>query len=329
VIVPTFFTVSNARYFVGTVALVNSLDLTANGGEVVVLDAGLTDSQRARLDSHVTLVSVPHDVSINPLLLKAYPATLAPTGVVVVIDSDIVVTGPLARILEQAECGSICVFPDNSPDRWFSEWAELFELAAPLRRQTYVNSGFIAFSAERWPELLARWESACRRIPTPSTRAGGASRHTPLWDGDQDALNSIMMSELPEHAVSLLPAAEAPCGQGERRQIEVLDVERLACVHRGCKTVLVHACGTAKPWQPEGWVKRIWQDGYVSLLPRVLLADDVPIRLATGELPLWLRPGRLARVGTRLLEAGHTVARPVPGSLRRRAVAALQRGVRV
>jgi hypothetical protein len=326
VIPPTFFTVSNARYFVGTVALLNSLRLTENEGELVVLDAGLTNAQRARLEGHVTLVSLPHDVSINPLLLKAYPATLAPTGLVVIIDSDIIVTATLAGILEQAGAGSICVFPDNSPERWFAEWADLFELAAPLRRQTYVNSGFIAFSAERWPELLGRWQLACSGIPTPSTRAGGAPQHTPLWDGDQDALNAILMSEVPDEGVSLLPAAEAPSAQGDRRHISVLDEEGLVCAYQGHKTMLVHACGPAKPWLTDGWTRRIWEDRYVWLLPRVVLAEDVPIQLTPQELPLWARPGRVAQAGSRALNVAHTLMTPIPRGWRRQLAALLGGG---
>jgi hypothetical protein len=42
----THYTVSDHRYFLGTVALLNSLSLTGTVGELVVLDAGLRPKQR-------------------------------------------------------------------------------------------------------------------------------------------------------------------------------------------------------------------------------------------------------------------------------------------
>ena len=46
----TYFTVSTHRFFLGTVALLNSLRLTGNAGELVVLDAGLTPDERELLE---------------------------------------------------------------------------------------------------------------------------------------------------------------------------------------------------------------------------------------------------------------------------------------
>jgi len=46
---PTYYTIANAPFFPGVVALLNSLRLTRNTGELVVLDRGLDDDQRERL----------------------------------------------------------------------------------------------------------------------------------------------------------------------------------------------------------------------------------------------------------------------------------------
>jgi hypothetical protein len=321
----TFYTVSNARYFPGTVALLNSLRLTGNAGELVVLDAGLTAAQRGRLDPHTTVLDVPHDVAMNPLLLKAYPASLAPSGVVVVIDGDIIVTGSLSETLDRAAAGAICVYPDTASERWFREWQELFGLTAPLRREPYVNSGFVAFSVEAWPTLLTRWEAAATAIPTERTRAGGALQATPFWDGDQDALNALLMSEIPRGALALLPGDEAPMSFAQRRRLTIRDRERLVCVHEGRETVLVHSAGEPKPWHPDGWRHGMWRDGYVALLPRVLLADDVLVRLSARELPVWSRDGRLPRLLTRCLDYAHAAARHFPKRVRSRGVAAVER----
>lgn len=322
---PTFYTVSNAAYFPGTVALLNSLRLTGNEGELVVLDVDLEPFQRELLRSHVRLVQVPQEVAINPLLLKAFPATLDPEGVVVVIDSDIIVTGDLSAAVDEAQRGAICVYPDTRPDRWFAEWSTEFGLQAALRRQPYVNSGFVAFSVDSWPWLLSRWRSLSEGIPSPSTRAGGAPKETPLWDGDQDALNAILMSEVPADALCLLPVEEAPTAFADRHQVDVVDVTRLACTFRGRRSVFLHTSGVPKPWQANGWLPRIWRDGYVRLLPRVLFGEDVPLRLDAAVAPLWLRPGRLARFAARRLDVAHLFLRPVPPRVRRTAAAALHR----
>jgi hypothetical protein len=318
----TLFTVSNQDYFPGTVALLNSLRLTGNDGELVVLDVDLTSQQRKLLEPHCTLVTVPHEVGINPLLLKAFPAALDPEGVVMIIDSDIIVTGSLSDVVEQVDAGIVCAYPDTDSKRWFPEWEDVFGLTAPLRRQTYVNSGFVSFSTMHWPALLSRWRGLSESIPSASTRAGGAVRESPLWDGDQDALNAILMSEVPEDALVLLPNCVGP--SWVRRAVEVTDADRLACSYQGLPCLLVHSSGAPKPWQAHGWQRRIRHDAYVRLLPRVLFAEDLAIRLAPSDAPFWLRTGVLARLAARTLDAIHTV-RAVPGRLRRGAASALYR----
>ena len=54
----TDYTVSSQAYFLGTAALLNSLRLTGNEGQVVVLDAGLMPEERAVLEAHTNVVSM-------------------------------------------------------------------------------------------------------------------------------------------------------------------------------------------------------------------------------------------------------------------------------
>jgi hypothetical protein len=310
----TFHIVSDAAYFPGAAAFVNSLRLTGNDGDVVVLDAGLTESQRLRLAPHATVVDVGNEVRRNPLLFKAYPARLDPEGLVVITDSDVIVTGSLEPFLQRARAGRICVFRDGTPDRWFGEWSDIFDLDAPLRRETYVASGFVAFVAEEWPALLPRWEEAAARIPSSATRGGGSPRSTPCWDGDQDALNAILMSEFPPGSVEFLPPVVAPMQYEPRRRVRVEDAALLRCRHEGELTLLIHAGGNPKPWQRSGWGMRMHEDAYGVLLPRVLLADDVPIRFTPNEIPIWLRSGPSAQATRAALDGARAFAR----GLRRR-----------
>jgi hypothetical protein len=62
----TYYTVSDHRFFLGTVALLNSLRLTNNGGDFVVLDVDLTPSERELLSDHATvfaLRAMPNSIS--------------------------------------------------------------------------------------------------------------------------------------------------------------------------------------------------------------------------------------------------------------------------
>ena len=53
----TYYTIANAPFFPGLVALLNSLRLSGNAGELVVLDRGLEEEQRELLEPHAPLSS--------------------------------------------------------------------------------------------------------------------------------------------------------------------------------------------------------------------------------------------------------------------------------
>ena len=105
------------------------------------------------------------------LLLKSFPHTLEPEGIVVIIDSDMIVTRSLEPVLEQAEAGQVCMFADiqDQRHRFVPEWEDAFGLTAPLRRAHYMNAGFIALSTRHHPDLLRRYWEVCRRIPSSET----------------------------------------------------------------------------------------------------------------------------------------------------------------
>jgi hypothetical protein len=312
----TFYTIANARYFPGLVALLNSLRLNGHDEELVVLDQGLTPQQRERLAPHATVVKLPGGRVTHPTLLKPFAAELSPSGIVVLIDSDMIVTRRLTGPLADAAVGRIAVFSDHesSASRWFAQWEQEFALAAPPRRQRYVNAGFVAISQERWPDFLARWRRACELVPPE--RFGGLPRFVPrgavleresLWAGDQDALNAILMSEIAEEAVALQPAHEQPDWLGE---VEVVDAQMLTCRYRDGETSILHFSLAPKPWEPRGW-RRASRNAYLELFPRVVLADDVALRLAPEELPPWLRDdtrARAARSGLAALWRGRDSA---------------------
>ncbi len=291
-----FFAVTNAGYFPATLALLNSLRLTGHDQEMVLGDCGLTPDQRARLAPHGRVVEIPAGPDRDPVLLKSFAHSLEFDGVVAIIDSDMIATGDLSDVLALSAAGRICAYVDPEPGRRFAEWEEIFALSRPPRDQEYVSSGFVSWSTEHWPSLLGSWRDACERIPIGATLAHGATSAGALAQGDQDALNAVLMTEVPADALFPLPNDERPVWRNTR--VEVLDPKTLRCRIDGHATKLLHADGSRKPWQQRTWW-RVRNDAYVRLFRRLLFSDDVAVAASPSEVPLWLRPGR---AGTACLE---------------------------
>ncbi|MGH2734110.1 MAG: hypothetical protein ACRDKZ_00910 [Actinomycetota bacterium] len=298
----TFCTLSDDLYFLGTVALINSLRLTNHTGRVVILDVGLRPSQRARLGAHATVIPVPKKEKLHPTQYKAFVHRLRLSGIIALIDSDMIITDSLVDIFKLAEHGRIGVFPDPRADRWFAEWEPLFDLRAPPRRQTYVNAGFVCFAVDHWPTLLERFWRACQRV---DPREAFGRPDSPFWAGDQDALNAILMSEVPGEALALQAAGlEAYPDQLGLADTKVIDAPSLRCLLHDRSPLLLHYSLAPKAWERRAWL-RVRADAYVRLLRRLLVAQDVSISLSREEVPVWLRPGARGWLALRSLDVMH------------------------
>jgi hypothetical protein len=318
-----FYTITDSAFYVGTVVLLNSLRLTGHDQELVVLDCGLTDAQSESLASvGAALVPAPTDLT-STYLQKPYPAILDPDGVVVLIDSDMAVTDSLNPVIERAERGQLCVFPDHPTDlrRWFGEWHELLALRAPLRRQVYVNAGFVALEASRWLWLLERWRELCLHVEALEAESRGAEAFS---QHDQDVFNALLMSEVPEGAVVPLPAYEL-----DLRRVVVEDSDSLVCTFRGERQPILHLALSPKVWQRGGWKRVGTNAAYVELAPRLLFGADVALRLDPSEVPAWLRAGSGPRLVARAVSPASRF-RTVPARIRRiprRALREMRRGI--
>jgi len=287
----TFYTASDSTFFVGLVVLLNSLALTRNNEELVVLDVGLTEKQRHLLTGLATVITVPPALTPRlPNFVKTLVHRVWETDVAVWIDSDIMVTGPLGPIVDRAAAGAICLFPDPEIERWFPEWQNGFALRAPLRRRPYVNTGFFALSTQRWAGLLDRWGELCESVPLERTLRRGGPKDDPFWASDQDPMNALLMSEVPAEAIDV-QSADEEVHSHVPGDVRVLD-ERTLEVRRGsARVTLLHQSLMPKPWAADGW-KNLQENPYVRLAPRVLFGDDVPLRLDSRTVPAWLRPSR-------------------------------------
>jgi hypothetical protein len=286
----SFFTVSDSGYFLGLVGLVNSLRLVGHREPIIVADTGLDPEQRALLHGHVELHQLPRDAVANPTQYKAFAHLRSPSGVVVIIDSDIIVTANLTRIIQRAADGAICLYPDPDWDRWFAEWQQVFELPQPPRQQVYGCAGFVALSTSHWPELLRQWWDACARIGQQPTYQEG-THVGPTAQADQDALNALLMSEYHAGAAHMLPEREQVF-RWDFPAVRVLDARTLRCEHRGTSPTLLHGCMVPKPWQTRG----VRRNAYVTLLRRLLTGADVAVKVPETMLPLWARRGPAAEM---------------------------------
>jgi hypothetical protein len=326
------YTLADSNYFVGLVALLNSLRLTGNEQELVVLDCGLSAQHRDLLEGHATVVPLSPEVADRKFLAKPYLYQhVSPDELVVYIDSDILVTAALDPILASAAAGRICIAPLDWPEkrqRRRAEWQHLFGLTAPLREETYVNAGFLALSAKHWRPLLERWGQVTASIPDGVLFHGDIDAN-PLWAGDQDAFNALLMSEVPAGTVELLPE-QAIVFPPNLERIDVLDADRLECAIDGEPVAMLHYSWVPKPWEPRAWrrMEQPLRDAYARLLPRILFAEDVALPLDPRDVPAWLRPGAFgaaARQRTafarRLRRLAARAARRLPAPARERLLA--------
>ena len=309
-----FCTLADARYFPGLVGLVNSLRLQGHCEPISVLDLGLTDRQRQALASHCEFAPVPPGPPRHAWLLEPVSCLARPAEIVVYLDADIIVTRPLDDLIERARDGRIVVFPDTQPDRRFDEWRGHFELSEPLRHQTYVNAGFLAVSTRRFPALLPRWSRACELIiGRPTVKDDPTEMDSPIGLSSQDALNALLMSEVPAVAVDLQPVG-TEVHRRQLAQVSVRDVHTLECSFEGRPTTLLHHWGVPKPWDHAA--RGYTVNAYSTCLRRLLTGDDVAVRIDPREVPPWLRPGLLGVLAHCAVRYAVPAARRVRARLR-------------
>lgn len=303
----SFYTITDKRFFIGTVGMINSLRLMGHEQRVVVLDRGLSERQRSLLATESEIVTLPDAQATNPTLFKPYANLLHPRGVVVMMDSDLILAHGLDAVLEAAKNGRICACADPESGRWFAEWERIFGLPGQPRRQPYVNAGFVAFSVEHWPHLLRRWWDSCQRIRTHPTIYEGAVWEGPTSQADQDGLNAILMSEVPAESLYVLPAETQPIMEMLSGQVELPDGGGLSCSLRGRPVTLVHVTGKTKPWEIKGW-SWLGRHPYPTLLRRLLVRRDARIRVSRSNVPIWFWPGKTGEATMRVLSVVNRIS---------------------
>jgi hypothetical protein len=277
-----FYTVADSRYFLGVAALINSLRLSGNAEPVTVVDCGFEPHQRELLEREATLIRAPG--AARPNYMKWHGPLERPARVMVHLDADVIVLRALQPLVELAAQGKVVAFEDLGP-RFFEEWSEL--VGQPVERRTYLNSGFWAVGGELGPRLLRLLTNAQLRMSEEPVVLSDGSVRRPYKHFDQDVFNAVLGAFLTEDEIVVVERGLAPCQPfpGLRlRDPSTLDVRYVD----GTQPYLLHHL-YAKPW-----LKRTPTNPYTRLLPRLLLADDLPIKVPVEEVPFRLRPGLLS-----------------------------------
>jgi hypothetical protein len=278
-----FYSVSDSRFFLGAVALINSLRLVGHEEPIFIVDTGLTQEQRRRLADHVILI--PASGREASVLLTPFGPSVHPAAVQILIDADIIVTQPLTGFIEAAKAGRIVAFiePEPTHDRSFREWSSRLGLPQ-LRRQPYLNAGQLFVPDSLGRRLYPLWTEAQKKVNLKETRYGKARLSDPFYFADQDVLNAILAGCFEVEELMLAEHRLAP--HYPFPGLDLVDATRLACRYAdGTEPFLLHHI-LAKPW-----LKATRTSIYSLLLPRLLLASDVTLQLTPRQLPLRLREG--------------------------------------
>ncbi len=323
----TYVTIADERFFVGAVAMVDSLRLTGHHERIVVLDVGLTPAQRTVLERECDVVQPPVTrEGVFVVFLKAAVHLLGLTGTVVLVDSDVVVTRHLGPVVAAAQAGRIVLVADQFPERHFPEWQEILGLERPPRRDPHLGAGFIALDLDQWPDFMPRWLELCRRVPQeradlPFDLPRDVVRANPFAFPEQDVLNALLASEVEPDRVEVFPLDVFP-GPPHNDGLRIVDRRSLRCAYGEHEPFLLHYWNHPKPWLP-GARASLAMDAYVELVARLLTAPDVPLRLSASEIPVWLRDdlrGRLVRrTPRRARRAIRAAVRALPDPFEQRA----------
>jgi hypothetical protein len=281
-----FYCVANDRHFIGAVALFNSLRLLGHHEPFHLVDAGLTDDQRALVAGRMDILPAPPGVP--PVHLAPHGPRRHPAEVQVVLDADLIVTRPLTELIEAGRAGRLVGFVNDPPnhDRFFPEWGPALGLG-PLRRRPYLNAGQFVLPRALNEVLLDAWIDGQERTGTTVTRYGHATLSDPFYFADQDVVNAVIAAGVPDDALDVREHRLAP--HPPFRDLVVRDALDVVCEYPdGTRPFFLHHT-MQKPW-----LGACRSSVYSTLLSRLLVGDGLALPLDPASIPLRLREGRLA-----------------------------------
>ena len=286
------FTVVDAAYFQGAVAMAVTVRHHLPGAGFTFLDAGLRTDQRAWLARRHRVVDPSgrrHPYGAKGFVVE-HLDRVGPDGVVILADADLVATGSWEPYVASARAGAVVAAVDPQADRHFVEWGETFGLRGPLRVRPYVNAGLVVWSLRHHDAPLRRWAERCSLV---GEDGGGGVIGAPGRFGDQDILNALLMTEFADTPVDVRPATEVAIGWTMAGFRSPRPRSFTATGPDGPVRVLHSVC-RPKPWMVRE-VRKVVGPTYVRIL-RAALAPEIRADTAGGPLARaavvpWLRPG--------------------------------------
>jgi hypothetical protein len=289
-----FYLVSSPVFFLGAVALVNSLRLLGHDEPVFVLDRGLSPDQRDLIAAEATLVAPPRGG--NEQMSKAAAPARHPAGTMVLLDADMIATRSLASLIETAGAGKV-VATDSGLDRFVAEWGERLDLG-PATRRPYVSSCLVVAGGAVGRELVELLDDRVDRVDVKLTYLEDDVADYPFHHAEEDVLNAIIATRVDADQLVTLDPRMAPIPPFEG--LRVLDASSLRCAFADAtEPYVVHHAWSAKPW-----LEPTHHGVYSQLLRRLLVGPDVAIRVPERMVPLRLRRGPLAYMARKRVNLG-------------------------
>ncbi len=289
-----FYCVADERYFLGAVAMINSLRSHGHDQPLYLLDCGLRERQRALLAPQATLIPSPYETI--PLLLNTIAPMSHPAEAMVLIDADMIVTRPLDELIERARNGQVVAFK-AAYDRFVPEWGELLDLG-PIRRGPYVSGGLLFLAGPLGHRVLSQMDEleAFVELDFSSRERPSGPSDYPFIALDQDVLNAILGSRVEPGEVAVLDYRLAPNQPFDGLRLD--GGVRPRCAYQdGTVPYVVHHLDR-KPWN-----EQMPSSIFSRLLIRYLHGPGLAIEVPPEELPPWLRDGARARVARARVDA--------------------------
>ena len=265
--------------------MLNSLRMQGHREPVYVLDVGLTAHQRELLAPHATVVE--DGGSTAPWLAKTLAPLRHPAEVMVLIDADMIVTRPLAELIDRAAEGRVVAFRNDRP-RFVAEWGELLGLG-PATPRPYVSSGLVILGGGTGSEVLRLLDDRQRLVDIDQTLFGRNVPDYPFLYPEQDVLNAILCTRVAPDRVDALANRLAP--NPPFAGLRLVDEAALRCTYAdGTEPYLLHH------FHRKPWLAPLYHGLFSRLLARLLLGSDVALRLPAEQVPLRMRRGPIARL---------------------------------
>jgi hypothetical protein len=275
-----FYCVADARYFPGAVALINSIRLVGHREPIVVLDCGLSQIQRHLLEGEVELITRP--AGTPPWLLKTIAPLERPADAMVLLDADLVLTSHLGELIRPAAEGRMVAFR-NPVDRFVPEWGALLGLGE-ARRGAYLSTAALVTDRELGVRVLGLMDEKQSIVDFERTHWRANEAAYAFTFADQDVFNGILATVIDRDQVEALDERLAPTPPFAGLQL--LDERSLRCAYEdGTQPYLVHH-HVVKPW-----LEPTHHGIYSRLLRRLLIGDELAVRIPSDEIPPHLRRG--------------------------------------